>query len=52
VVGINTETDASGRKRNFTDEEEEEFIAMSREPGLYHKFANSIAPSIFGNHGM
>ncbi|KAG0289361.1 minichromosome maintenance protein 5 [Linnemannia gamsii] len=52
VVGINTETDASGRKRNFTDEEEEEFIAMSREPGLYHKFANSIAPSIFGNHDI
>ncbi|KAG9062821.1 minichromosome maintenance protein 5 [Linnemannia hyalina] len=52
VVGINTETDASGRKRNFTDEEEEEFIAMSREPGLYQKFANSIAPSIFGNHDI
>ncbi|KAG0257508.1 minichromosome maintenance protein 5 [Linnemannia exigua] len=52
VVGINTDTDATGRKRNFTDEEEEEFIAMSREPGLYHKFANSIAPSIFGNHDI
>ncbi|KAF9579436.1 minichromosome maintenance protein 5 [Lunasporangiospora selenospora] len=52
VVGIDTDTDSTGRRRNFTDEEEEEFIAMSREPGLYHKFANSIAPSIFGNHDI
>ncbi|KAF9406700.1 minichromosome maintenance protein 5, partial [Entomortierella beljakovae] len=52
VVGINTDTDSTGRKRTFTDEEEEEFISMSREPGLYQKFANSIAPSIFGNHVM
>ncbi|KAF9923572.1 minichromosome maintenance protein 5 [Linnemannia zychae] len=52
VVGISTDTDASGRRRNFTEEEEEEFIAMSREPGLYQKFANSIAPSIFGNHDI
>ncbi|KAF9217244.1 minichromosome maintenance protein 5 [Podila verticillata] len=52
VVGINTETDATGRRRNFTNEEEEEFIAMSREPNLYQKFANSIAPSIFGNHDI
>ncbi|KAG0042209.1 minichromosome maintenance protein 5 [Gryganskiella cystojenkinii] len=52
VVGISTDTDATGRRRTFTDEEEEEFIAMSREPGLYQKFANSIAPSIFGNHDI
>ncbi|KAF9898444.1 minichromosome maintenance protein 5 [Lobosporangium transversale] len=52
VVGIRTDTDATGRRRTFTDEEEEEFIAMSREPGLYQKFANSIAPSIFGNHDI
>ncbi|KAF9925266.1 minichromosome maintenance protein 5 [Mortierella alpina] len=52
VVGISTDTDSTGRRRNFTDEEEEEFIAMSREPGLYQKFANSIAPSIFGNHDI
>ncbi|KAF9162703.1 minichromosome maintenance protein 5 [Actinomortierella ambigua] len=52
VVGLQTETDSTGRRRHFTEAEEEEFIAMSREPNLYHKFANSIAPSIFGNNDI
>ncbi|KAG5455529.1 MAG: MCM2/3/5 family-domain-containing protein [Olpidium bornovanus] len=50
VVGLQVDHDTTGRgRRQFTEAEEEEFIAMSRMPHLYEVFANSIAPSIFGN---
>jgi len=35
----------------FTHSEEEEIISMSRRSNLYRDFTNSIAPSIYGNHG-
>jgi hypothetical protein len=38
-----------GTRRTFTPEEEEEFSSMARSAGFYERFANSIAPSIFGN---
>ncbi|KAH7104273.1 ATP dependent DNA helicase [Auriculariales sp. MPI-PUGE-AT-0066] len=33
----------------FTAEEEEEFMAMARSDGFYERFAQSVAPSIFGS---
>ncbi|KAJ3121152.1 minichromosome maintenance protein 5 [Nowakowskiella sp. JEL0407] len=49
VVGMQVDLDAGRSGRTFTEEEEEEFLEMSRRPDLYEQFANSIAPSIFGN---
>lgn len=50
VLGIqkDVDTNAAGNVI-FTEEEEEEFLQMSRNPDLYESFANSIAPSIYGN---
>ncbi|ORX71359.1 MCM-domain-containing protein [Linderina pennispora] len=39
-------------KRIFTPEEEREMTALSRTPGIYEKFASSIAPSIYGNEDI
>lgn len=36
----------------FTHTEEEEIIAMSRRPNFHKIFTSSIAPSIYGNHGI
>ncbi|KAF8329815.1 MCM2/3/5 family-domain-containing protein [Cantharellus anzutake] len=33
----------------FTPQEEEEFAQMARSPAFYERFANSVAPSIFGS---
>ncbi|KAI8053838.1 MCM2/3/5 family-domain-containing protein [Syncephalis plumigaleata] len=52
IVGLSLDNDAArglGATRMFTEREEEEYMAMSRQPGLYDAFANSIAPSIYGN---
>ncbi|ORY76848.1 MCM-domain-containing protein [Leucosporidium creatinivorum] len=50
VLGLELDTDGTGRgSRNFTAEEEEEFGAMARGENFYERFAESIAPSIFGN---
>lgn len=50
VVGIQQESDMdASRGAVFTEEEEEQFIALSKTPNLYESFANSIAPSIYGN---
>lgn len=38
--------------RSFTEEEEEEYLRMSRNPNLYEEFCNSIAPSIYGSQGQ
>lgn len=48
VLGINSEND-NENTNIFSPEEEEEFIKMSRDPQIYEKFSNAIAPSIFGN---
>ncbi|KAJ1809918.1 minichromosome maintenance protein 5 [Coemansia sp. RSA 2599] len=53
VVGI--EVNKSGNsfsKRVFTAEEEHEFTALARAGGIYEKFSNSIAPSIYGNEDI
>jgi DNA replication licensing factor MCM5 len=52
VVGLEIDTDGSGRGTgSFTPEEEDEFAAMARSDNFYDKFAQSIAPSIFGSLG-
>ena len=37
--------------RSFAQEEEEEFIKMSRDERVFEKFSSSIAPSIYGSEG-
>lgn len=52
ILGIQTDLETSGvwnSMTRFSEEEEEEFLRMSRRPDLYELFANSIAPSIFGS---
>ncbi|GAA5888758.1 hypothetical protein JCM5296_000094 [Sporobolomyces johnsonii] len=51
VLGLEVDREGAGGGgvRNFTAEEEEEFEKMAKQPGIYEKFARSIAPSIFGN---
>lgn len=52
AVGIQTDlshNQAGGGSMHFTEEEEEEFLELSRRPDLYSLFASCIAPSIYGN---
>lgn len=52
VLGIQTDVETSSiwnTMTMFSEEEEEEFLQMSRRPDLYELFANSIAPSIYGS---
>ena len=55
VLGIQTESDlitGGGLNNVFSEEEEEEFLTLSRVPDLYERFSRSIAPSIYGNTDM
>ena len=36
----------------FTEEEEQEFLEMSRRPDIYEVFSKCIAPSIYGNQDI
>lgn len=52
AVGIQTDlahNQAGGMGMQFSEEEEQEFLEMSRRPDLYSLFASCIAPSIYGN---
>ena len=49
AVGITTDTSHTPSAQSFTDEEIQEFEEISRLPDLYNRFANCIAPSIYGN---
>eukprot|EP00727_Mastigamoeba_balamuthi_P008711 m51a1_g4462 Dna replication licensing factor MCM5 (745) ;mRNA; f:194787-198113 len=50
VLGITAESDGVGRSSHlFRPEEESEFIAMSRSPGLLDALAASTAPAIYGH---
>jgi len=50
AVGIHSDVDHTMKGHAmFTEEEEQEFLEMSRRPDLYEIFANCIAPSIYGN---
>ena len=49
-VGITTDLDHTAKGSTiFTEEEEQEFLELSRRPDLYDALARSIAPSIYGN---
>ena len=53
VLGIENEAEANHMEMFFTEEEEREFIAFSKScPDLPQKFAQNIAPSIFGNEDI
>ncbi|BDD58830.1 minichromosome maintenance protein 5 [Monascus purpureus] len=50
AVGITTDMDQTVKGNAvFSDEEEQEFLELSRRPDLYDALARSIAPSIYGN---
>ena len=50
AVGINSDVDHTTKGHaTFAEEEEQEFLEMSRRPDLYEVFAESIAPAIYGN---
>ncbi|OCL14994.1 DNA replication licensing factor mcm5 [Glonium stellatum] len=50
AVGIHSDVDHTMKGHAiFSEEEEQEFLEMSRRPDLYEVFANCIAPSIYGN---
>ena len=50
AVGIHSDVDHTMKGNAiFSEEEEQEFLEMSRRPDLYEVFANCIAPSIYGN---
>lgn len=53
VVGIQVDSDGNSKTAPiFTDEEEESFLEMSRDPELYERFSRSIGPAIYGNESM
>ena len=54
AVGIQTDVSHNqaggmGSGMQFSEEEEQEFLELSRRPDLYTLFASCIAPSIYGN---
>lgn len=50
AVGIQTDVDHTAKGGAiFSEEEEQDFLEMSRRPDLYERFAECIAPSIYGN---
>ncbi|EFE34008.1 uncharacterized protein ARB_06958 [Trichophyton benhamiae CBS 112371] len=53
AVGIMSDVDQTAKGAGvFTEEEEQEFLEMSRRPDLYEVFTDCIAPSIYGNRDI
>ncbi|ODQ79321.1 hypothetical protein BABINDRAFT_161731 [Babjeviella inositovora NRRL Y-12698] len=54
ILGIQTDLNKGSGigGMNFTEEEEEEFLTLARQPGFYETFSKSIAPSIYGNEDI
>ena len=53
AVGIQTDIDSTAKGHSaFSEEEEQEFMEISRRPDLYNAMADSIAPSIYGNRDI
>lgn len=53
AVGIQTDLDQSAKgAATFSEEEEQEFLELSRRPDLYNIMADCIAPSIYGNRDI
>ncbi|GKZ26231.1 minichromosome maintenance protein 5 [Aspergillus brasiliensis] len=50
AVGISSDLDHTAKgSAIFSEEEEQEFLELSRRPDLYEALAKSVAPSIYGN---
>ena len=53
AVGITSDLDHTTKGHAVvSDEEEQEFLEMSRRPDLYEQFTDCIAPSIYGNRDI
>lgn len=53
AVGIQTDLDSTAKgTSSFSEEEEQEFLELSRRPDLYNIMADCIAPSIYGNRDI
>ncbi|KAI9601737.1 hypothetical protein KEM48_000840 [Puccinia striiformis f. sp. tritici PST-130] len=55
VVGLEVDGDghgSNGGHQQFSAEEEDEFNGMANSQGFYQRFAESIAPSIYGNEDI
>ncbi|CAM1508253.1 Fc.00g051010.m01.CDS01 [Cosmosporella sp. VM-42] len=53
AVGIQTDLDEAAKGNvSFSEEEEQEFLELSRRPDLYSLMADCIAPSIYGNRDI
>ncbi|KAG6039885.1 hypothetical protein E4U41_001885 [Claviceps citrina] len=53
AVGIQTDLDKSAKgSAAYSEEEEQEFLELSRRPDLYNIMADCIAPSIYGNRDI
>ncbi|KAI0599166.1 MCM-domain-containing protein [Biscogniauxia sp. FL1348] len=53
AVGIQTDMDSTAKGNSvFSEEEEQEFLELSRRPDLYNIMADCIAPSIYGNRDI
>eukprot|EP01134_Creolimax_fragrantissima_P002299 CFRG2299T1 len=52
VIGYMLEDDANSRSTSLTKEEEKQMIELSKDPELYEKIANSLAPEIYGSEDI
>ncbi|KAK0719597.1 MCM2/3/5 family-domain-containing protein [Lasiosphaeris hirsuta] len=53
ATGIQTDMDQTAKGAAvFSEEEEQEFLELSRRPDLYNVMADCIAPSIYGNRDI
>lgn len=53
AVGIQTDIDQTAKGHAiFSEEEEQQFLELSRRPDLYQVMARCIAPSIYGNENI
>jgi DNA replication licensing factor MCM5 len=53
AVGIQADVDHTMKgNATFSEEEEQEFLELSRRSDIYEVFANCIAPSIYGNQDI
>ncbi|KAJ4268304.1 minichromosome maintenance protein 5 [Fusarium torreyae] len=53
AVGVQTDIDQAAKgNATFSEEEEQEFLELSRRPDIYNVMADCIAPSIYGNRDI
>ncbi|RGP77726.1 minichromosome maintenance 5 cell division control 46 [Fusarium longipes] len=53
AVGIQSDIDQAAKgNATFSEEEEQEFLELSRRPDIYNIMADCIAPSIYGNRDI